>query len=254
MKKLITLFIIIMSSVMLSACSSDYIEISEAESDAIAQYCAHLLLKADKNKVANRKLLDIDEIEDYYEELHKNDPTPEVTPEADATPTTTEAPEETPTPTEAETTPTEAPIEEDRMAESLTELYLQDGFEVEFKSLYLTKTYSENDYSSISAKDGENICAVEFVIKNKSSETQKFVSAGSKVAYALYCKNGDIYAPSLSMLGNDLQFLNDKIEKDEQYTAVLLFIISDKDEPAKLRVESSENGKVFDIEGGSYGF
>ena len=66
MKKLGFLITTLIVSLMLSACSSDYIEISEDESNAIAQYCAHLLLKNDKNKVAERKLLDIDELEDYY--------------------------------------------------------------------------------------------------------------------------------------------------------------------------------------------
>lgn len=249
MKKLGFLITTLIVSMMLSACSSDYIEISEDESNAIAQYCAHLLLKNDKNKVAERKLLDIDELEDYYKELHKDDPTPTPTPvEEDVTPTPTDEPEETTTPTEPEEKPTEAPIEDIDRAESLTELYDMEDFTVEFKSLSLTKTYSENAYSTLSAKEGENICAVEFVIRNTGSETKTFVSAGSKVAYALYCTNGDIYAPSLSMLGNDIQFLNDKIEKDEQYTAVLLFIINEDDTPAKLRAEGSESGKVYDKE------
>ena len=235
MKKLGFLITTLIVSMMLSACSSDYIEISEDESNAIAQYCAHLLLKNDKNKVAERKLLDIDELED----------TPV---EEDVTPTPTDGPEETPTPTEPEEKPTEALIDDIDRAESLTELYDMEDFTVEFKSLSLTKTYSENAYSTLSAKEGENICAVEFVIRNIGSETKTFVSAGSKVAYALYCTNGDIYAPSLSMLGNDIQFLNDKIEKDEQYTAVLLFIINEDDTPAKLRAEGSESGKVYDKE------
>lgn len=254
MKKLITLLTVLCLCVLLSACSSDYIEISDAESDAIAQYCAHLLLKADKNKTADRKLLDIDELEDYYKELHKDDPTPTVTPvEEDVTPTPSAEPESTPQPT-GEVQPVVEPVPDEDMAETLDELYAVDEFTVDFKGLSLTKTYSENAYSAISAKDGENICVAEFTIKNKSKETQTFVSSGSKVAYALYCTDGDIYAPSLSMLSNDIQFLNDKIEKDEQYTAVLLFILDEKDVPAKLRVESSENGKVYTIEGGSYGF
>lgn len=248
MKKLGLLITAVILSMLLSACSSDHIEISEEESNAIAQYCAHLLLKNDKNKVAERKLLDIDELEDYYKELHKNDPTPTPTPTEDVTPVPTDEPEETPAPTEAEVTPTEAPAEEIDRAETLTELYGMEDFTVEFKSVSLTKTYSENAYSTLSAKEGENICAVEFAIRNIGSETLKFVSSGSKVAYALYCANGDIYAPSLSMLGNDIQFLNDKIEKDEQYTAVLLFIINEDDVPLRLRAEDSESGKVYDKE------
>ena len=109
MKKLGFLITTLIVSLMLSACSSDYIEISEDESNAIAQYCAHLLLKNDKNKVAERKLLDIDELEDYYMELHKDDPTPTPTPvEEDVTPTPTDEPEETPTPKEPEKKPTES--------------------------------------------------------------------------------------------------------------------------------------------------
>ena len=249
MKKIYPALAIIIASLMLTACSSNYIEITDKESDAIAQYCAHLLLKYDKNKVAQRKLLDVDELEDYYEELHKNDPTPTPTEMAEPTAEPTSEPEVTPTPEDITDVPTAVPTEPELpKAESLTELYAKEDFTVEYKTISVTQMYYENEYSSISAKDGESIAVIFFNIRNIGDADQKFVSSDSKVGYALYCVNGNIYTPTLSMLGNDIQFLNDLIEKDEEYEAVLLFFIDAMDLPVKLRAEDGESGKIFDID------
>ena len=248
MKKIITFLTLVLAALVLTACSSENnIPLTEKESDAIAQYCAHLLLKYDNNKVQKRKLMDLDELEDYYKELHKNDPTPTPVPTEEITPTPAEDITSTPVPDDGDLTPVPTEPEQDK-AESLTELYGLEDFIIEYKASSLSKVYSENEYSSINAKDGELILAVEFSIRNIGSSDKKFVSSGSKIAYALQCKNGDIYTPSLSMLGNDIQFLNDEIEKDEQYTAVLLFIIDEKVAPVSLRAEDGETGRIYDIE------
>ena len=246
MRKLFLVIVMLISMSLLSACSSNNINLTDEESDAIAQYCAHLLLKYDGNKVAQRKLLDIDELEDYYKELKKDEPEPVVTSEPE--PSATPIDDVTPTPTvEPEPTPTAQIEPEQEKAESITDLFGMEGFTVDYKSSSISKTYSEDENFTITAKEGESILAVEFAIRNIGKGKQTFVSSGSKVAYALHCTNGDIYAPQISMLGNDIQFLNDEIDQDEIYTAVLLFIIDEKDTPDKLRLEDGETGRIYDV-------
>ena len=261
MKKFLCFMMLLVFAGMLMACgSSDNIPLTDEESDAIAQYCAHLILKHDNNKTAVRKLLDIDEIEDIYKEAHKNDPTP--------TPKPTKAPGSassgksgnsgksgsTGSKSEAGSSPApdkstaEAYVDNSRpKAESLTKLYSAEGFTVEYKSGSSMKVYSENEYSTISAKDGEMIYAVEFTIKNIGDSKARFVSNNSNVSYMLYCENGDIYAPQISMLSNDILFLNDEIAAGKEYTAVLLFFVNEDRTPGLLRAENGETGKVFDI-------
>ena len=252
MKKLKFLLAVLICAGLLSACASNNIPLTDKESDAIAQYCAHLLLKYDKNKVDNRKLLDIDEIEDYYKELHKDDPIPTPTPKAkDNTPT--KAPEPTKK-AEDKATPTpvgsdSADLEEDtaEKEKSLTAIYGKKEFTIAYSDSKLSKSYNENEYSTITAKDGEMIFTVGLKIKNVSDAKAKFVSNDSKVGYALYCDNGEIYAPEISMLSNDIQFLSDDIGSGKEYDSILLFIINEKCTPVRLRAENGDTGKVFDI-------
>ncbi|MCR5204062.1 MAG: hypothetical protein K6E47_03335 [Lachnospiraceae bacterium] len=247
MRKLLLILIAVFTAGMLSACSSDYIELSEDDTNAIAQYCAHLLLKHDSKKVAERKLLDKDELEDYYKSLNPEEEDPTPTSELQPTPTpvnNTVTPEPTASP---EPTAEVTPEPDLNKAESLTELFGMEGFTIEYKSCSISKTYSEDENFTITAKEGESILAFEFAIRNVGDKAKNFVSSGSKVAYALYCTNGDIYAPQISMLGNDIQFLNDEIDSDEIYTAVLLFITDEKDKPEKLRLEDGETGAIYDI-------
>ena len=67
LKKVSFLFLLIFLSVILTACSNEYISITEDESNAIAQYCSYLLLKYDKNHRDEIRLLD--ENTDFVNEL-----------------------------------------------------------------------------------------------------------------------------------------------------------------------------------------
>ena len=248
MKKLYVFIMVFLLAGMLTGCASGNIPITEEESDAIAQYCAHLLLKYDNNKTDDRKLMDKDELKDHYKELEKANPTPTPTQAPTSTPEATKAPK--PSKAEDETndvTPTEAIPTADNKAESLTELYGLKGFDVKYSSGSLTKTYNENDYSTITARDGEMIFSASFKIKNNGKESQKFVSSDSSVSYILYCENGNSYTPQISMLSNDIQFLNDEIGVKKDFAAVLLFVVSETDVPATLRAEDGKTGKVYDI-------
>ena len=248
MKKLYGFIMVFLMVVMLAGCTSENIPITEEESDAIAQYCAHLLLKYDKNKVDDRKLMDKDELEDYYKELEKANPTP--VPSEKPTPTPEITKEAKPTSTDdtgKDKKPSPTPDDTANRSESLTELYGMKGFEVKYKSGSLAKTYNENDYSTITARDGEMIFSALFEIKNTEKDSKKFVSSDSNVKYVLYCENGNIYSPQISMLSNDIQFLSDEIGAKKDFAAVLLFMVSENDKPVTLRAEDGETGKVYDV-------
>ena len=248
MKKLYGFIMVFLMVVMLVGCTSENIPITEEESDAIAQYCAHLLLKYDKNKVDDRKLMDKDELEDYYKELEKANPTPVPSGDPTPTPKPTKAPKPTSSDkTEKDNKPSATPEDTSDKAGSLTELYGIKGFEVKYKSGKLTKTYNENDYSTITARDGEMIFSASFEIENTGKESKKFVSSDSNVKYVLYCENGNMYSPQISMLSNDIQFLNDEVGAKKDFTAVLLFVVSENDNPVTLRAEDGETGKVYDV-------
>ena len=228
--------IVLAFAMLLCGCASEpQYNLTDAESDAIAQYSAYLLLKYDKNKRAERKLLDKKELEKIYEA--ENEITEAVTP----TPPTTEPDTPTATPTEApEVTDTPAPTPEitpepKNLAESLTKLYGKDDFTVEYGYYKLSSQYVENEYSVITPKqEGEQVLALYFLIKNTSKETKKFVSKDSKVSYFLHCDNGDVLGPQICALPNDIQFLNDDIAAGGSYDAVLLFFVNEEEKTYTL--------------------
>lgn len=246
-KKSIIAVVLLMTMLLCGCASEPQYNLTEAESDAIAQYSAYLLLKYDKNKRAERKLLDKKELEDIYNAA--SDITETVTPEPSkepdiVTPTPTEAPDitDTPAPTQ-EITP-----EPRNLAESLTELYGKDDFTVEYGYYKLTDKYVENEYSVITPKqEGEKVLALYFLIKNVSKEKKKFVSKDSNVSCYLHCDNGDVLGPQICALPNDIQFLNDEIAAGGTYDAVLLFFVNDEEKTYTLRAKDNNTGYEYDI-------
>ncbi|MCR4624585.1 MAG: hypothetical protein K5795_01285 [Lachnospiraceae bacterium] len=249
MKMLVALFIIM--GCMITGCSSGpHIELTEEESDAIAQYSAYLLLKYDKNKTAERKLLDIKELEDIYNEENGKQDAETATPTPDI-PTPTQIqddPEPSATPTEAPTAEPSVTSTPENKADSLTELYAKDGFTVEYGYYKLEEQYVENEFSVITPKqEGDKVLSLNFLIKNTGKNNAKFVSKDSAVKYLLYCDNGDILGPQICALPNDIQFLNDDIKAGGSYDAVLLFFVNDNEKAYSLKAVDENTGLEYDI-------
>lgn len=267
MKKAALLFCLIILVLSLTACSSgENIKLTDEESDAIAQYCAYLLLKYDKNKTDDRKLLDVKELQDIYKERNgveddtgDKDPTP--TPSAvptgaeKATPTPTQKPDkEKPTevPTEA---PTAAPtaVPDKNLVKSLTKLYSVDDFKVEYKSYETTKIYEHSGGLFRSKDDNTDLLVVNFEITNTGSSAKKFDSENYPIDYELSLSDGQVlkpHAPATILILNYLIWYSelDKIPAGKTVKAVLVFDIAKKDENLgfTLRATNSSNGKVYE--------
>ncbi|MBR4344815.1 MAG: DUF4352 domain-containing protein [Lachnospiraceae bacterium] len=256
MKRFKLIICVFMVISMLTACSSNNIPLTDKESDAIAQYCAHLILKYDKNKTQNRKLLDVKELQDIYKEKKAEEEKSQEVGTATVIPTKPAdeggvSPTPTPKDDKAETTKAPAPTEQEQKdtVKSLTKLYSLSHFTIDYISYGLSDVYSENEYSSFSAKEGEKILAVELKITNNSSEKKKFISSEYPINYTLYCDNGDIIVPSVSMLSNDIQFLDDSIDPGKSFNAVVLFIIYENrnEKGFVLRGTNSATEKICEI-------
>ena len=255
MKKFLALTMIAILSVLLAGCYQiEYPDLSEENSNAIAQYSAYLLLKYDKNQLAERKLLDKKELEDIYKERDAEAtkvPTPSTaepdTVTGEPTPVPTDDPVATPSASPT-AEPTQGPAKDDeKKAESLNALYGEDSFEITYSKHNLTNVYSETDASAFYAKDGEKILVVEFNIKNTSRSKKRIYLLESNVDYYIHCKNGDIYSPAMSFLPNDIITLDTEIDSFGNYTAVLICFIKDTDTPEKLHVQNEKTGYSFDI-------
>jgi len=265
MSKKILSLVLILIMIMTSGCSAgENIDLTEEQSNAIAQYSAYLIMKYDKNKLVNEKLLDMDDLQDIKEEEEL----------ANATPTPTEAPTPTPEPTkkpekpskgdkdktETETLePTKAADDSSegnssdapsapsttKYAKSLGEFF--DGsFDIEYKSYSLNDSYTEGDYLTLQAPKNKKILILNFDIVNKSKKDQTILYNNNLVYSVLY-KNGGYEGSEMTLLENGLLYINEKIKAGQSYRAVLMFYVSDTQKEYTFRATDGVSGKVYDI-------
>lgn len=265
MKKAALLFCLTILVLSLTACSSEgNVKLTDEESDAIAQYCAYLLLKYDNNKNDDRKLLDVKELQDIYKERKGEDD--ENTEDKDLTPTPTSKPPKddekaTPTPTQKpdQDKPTDAPtaaptaVPDKDLVKSLTKLYSADDFKVEYKSYETTNIYEHSGGIFRSKDDNTDLMVVNFEITNTGSSAKKFDYENYPIDFELLLSDGQIlkpHAPATILILNYLIWYSelDKIPAGKTVKAVLVFDIAKQDESLgfTLRATNSSTGKIYE--------
>lgn len=274
MTKIKYLVIMIATVLLVTGCSSSSISLTEDEINAIAQYSAYLILKHEDNHIVKEKLLDKRDLEEAREaaetEQEKEEdsvletvedivPTP--TPTTTPTPVPTEAPVETtedPTDTAKATTPVNEIVEASekatkQIAKAISECYNEDSFEITYRNYEVCDTYkSVYEYFSVTAPTGVKLLILNFDIKNVSNSEKQFDFFDHQVDFSLAADTTTIIEPRISLLANDLQFLNRKISAGETADAVLLFYIDRIYESIELQVTSTDvsdgnNEKIYKI-------
>ena len=245
MKKVSILCLMIFLTVFLTACSgNDNISITEEESDAIAQYCAHLIIKYDKNHRDSIRLLDLKDLEKEIKECEKEEAKNNPTPTPTAAPTPTPNPDEpaegdiTPTPEAGEPVVTEAPEPE---CASIAEAGGIEGFAVDYVKYGLADSYTNaGEFYSFSAPAGKKLCVVEFSITNNTGADAKFDAVSYGLSYRLASEGGKMHGPELSLFADDIQFYNSSIKKGESAHATLIFYVSPDEAPQYLEVQGEK--------------
>ena len=248
LKKVSFFLLMIFLTVFLTACSgNDYISITEEESDAIAQYCSHLLIKYDKNHRDGIRLLDLKDLEKEIKEREKeaaaNNPSP--TPVPTEAPTPTEGPdappedgEATPTLDTGEPVPTEVPEPE---CASIAEAGGIEGFTVDYVKHGLADSYTNaGEFYSFSAPKDKKLCVVEFSITNTSGVDAKFDAAPYKLAYKLVCEGGKSHGSEISLFADDIQFYNSTVKAGESAHATLIFYVAPDEVHQYLEVQGAK--------------
>ena len=244
-----------MMVLLLTGCSNDYIKINESETEAIAQYCAHLLLKYDGNKLDDNRLMDYD---DLLKELDARKPEEPVTP-IEEEPLVTEEPQLTEEPSEVPDDgtesdgdnnvpedyvfPTEAPTPTPVPIYTLAEVIgCNKYFNLEYDTTVFTEEYqSDSEYFSLKAPEGKKIAAVTFKLTNTSKKEKTYEAANYSVKYKLTCDNDSNYDPALSLLAEDLQFYNESIGSGETKETVVIFFVPADVMPRTLKVTGTDS-------------
>lgn len=230
--RLVILLILILS---LTGCIKEY-NYTEEQTDIFAEYIAGALLVSDDSYEPN--LIPYYEIQEYEEE------------EA--------APTEAPTPTPDTADPTSTPTgdtDSDEMVQAdnhtINDVIAGEDFELQYTGYKLQGTYPEDfmdAYFSITPSEGNQLLVMSFEVKNSSNKENHINLAETRVNYQLYLSDTRIQKPMLTLLENDLQYINLDIDVGEKAVALLIFEVSndiDMDKGAiNLRVSKDDKTAI----------
>lgn len=229
MKKTIFFLGVLALAVSSCGCSSGT-DLSEKENDSLAEYMAGTLLKHDKN---------YDQALTYEEQ---EEPAGETQPPE--TPQTSES--TTPAPAPDSDSPEESSLEaelaEDTKKETsckLWELYDVDGINISYESVSTGDSYPTGDsssYYSVEAKKKHKLVVLNFNVTNSKNKKVMLNLLESGVSYQLKTSDGGVYQPLITLVVEDLQYLDYYVAKKGKDKAVLIFEV-----PEDVKV----NGAVF---------
>lgn len=233
----------------LTGCNSYEIELTDQESDEIAEYMSYLFLKYDKN---------------YHDDLVTPTPTP--TPRPTKIPTITPTPEpEADNPKNASGTaiaasPTPTPIDPNIQSnEDFAGIIGLKDLSVKYIGYELRDQYYGNHYIkdsdnnkqsevlsfSIEAADKKNqLLFVSFELENLKSKSRTLDLRKSEILYQIDINTGLINKPLLTLFDNDLQYINISMDANQKETGVVVFEIPKDINLEKVYIMISKGSKT----------
>lgn len=222
--------------------------LTDAEMDAVAEYAASRLLKYDEKYSTPL----------FYEEERAvrltPTPTPVPTPAyATATPVPTKKPDSSSGNNSAQEvqatatpTPTPAMYNEAETSRQLTEIISVDDITVSCEGYELKKSVQSTEYFSLVAKEGRQYVVVSFLLHNTSDKDVVFDASENGLEYSIDINTGKVSRVSLSMLENDLQYMEIPVPANGTAEAVLVFEIAETEiNTIHLIVENEKDDTVF---------
>lgn len=191
--------------------------LTDKETKMIAQYVSDVVLKRDRNY--DQALLDYSYYEKaMVEEENSEDITqPKVQQVVDKKPVA--AKEKT------VTDDTKTPKKKEANAK-INEIIPIAPLDIEYASYKMYQTYPDKktqDYFTMNAREGYQLMVVNFRIKNSTQNAHKVNLLKDEIQYQLDINTGTVYKPLMTLLVDDLQFMNTKIGAKQTENAHLVF-------------------------------
>ena len=229
-------FVLVISMLSLTGCM-DMKDMSEEQTDLIAEYSAGVLLR----------------YSDKYERrlITKEQTAKQVSPQPTATAMATATASMSTTASATANTVTDAsPQPTEPTSVDLNALFALDGVSITYDSYQFTNHYGT---SQIRAEDGESLLVVTFIVKNTTNKKKKIDlskrnSGSDGIQYQLDV-DGSQYEPGLSILENGgLNFLSTTLAAGKQEEAVLIYRMSeDKKKASSIHLTIKEGDKQSNI-------
>ncbi len=220
--------------VMLSFCifgltgCTKVIDLTDEETQLIAEYAAELLLKYDINYVDRIDEGEKKEKELLSEEMQTTQETTQMPPEQ--VQESTEVLEQ-----KEEHESTESDAEEEKpVAQIETDVAKILGFEdvtITFRDYVVVDKYPATDeqgeFIYLEASQGYQLLVLQFDVKNTTSDIVNLSLIDEEVDYKIVCNETKAAKPMLTILMNDLGTYEANVQPDTQEEAVLIFQVSD---------------------------
>lgn len=225
MRKL-SLVLTICCALTLTGCATGY-NLSEKETGVVAESMAGFILKYDSNY---RKQSLLVPVEDLEEETIPEDKEPKNNNHST---------------TQKDTHETLNKNIEERSEEkvhkyTLSDVIGHDDFEIVYEGYKLHNNYPDDTsstYFSLTPREGNQLLVISFKANNLTKDKKNLNLIKSGVKFKLFLNENTKYVPLLTLLENDLQYINIPIEGNAAEEVILVFEISKEDiTNAKLNV------------------
>jgi hypothetical protein len=212
-------------SVMVTGCTS-VPDLDDVHRDMEAEYMAGVLLKYDRNS---------EDVLDYDRSVLNPTPAPAATKK----PTASKTPD-----TDDSTTGGTSATGEENVVNTVDadEIMSKSGITVRQQHYEVKKSY-DSSYTTINARDGKTLVIIKFRVKNSSGSTKKVNMMNRQLQYSLEIDGTSMGSPLMTILDNDLQYMNTKLEGGKSKEALLIFEVdsSQKIKKAKLNITEGSN-------------
>lgn len=209
----------------LTACTSTY-NLAEQEVDIVAETMAGILLKQDSNYV--NQLLLLSDIELDKEMVETPTEEDEVISE-DMAKKTNDTVDIKKTNDTADIK--KAPVITDKEEHTISEVIGAEDFSIHYKGYELYNNYPNDTYStyfSLTPREGNQLLVVSFTATNITNNTKNLNLIKSGIKYQLNLNETKKHVPLLTLLENDLQYINIPIGGDQTEEVILVFEIADE--------------------------
>jgi hypothetical protein len=210
--------------------------IPEEKADSIAEYMAALILKYDDNYTQD---LIPQEVNDHLDELEEGNSSDKDFPIATITPSQSNQ---------------QSNNEEINNQEeyTLSEVFGNKNFEIQYLNYKVAETYpddTENAYFYVEPRnENYHLIVASFQVKNISKKEKSLNLSKEKIQYKLDVNVGTIYKPLLTLLENDLQYLDITLAAGKTSKVLLIYEVSKETDMSDINLIISNNNKTEIIE------
>lgn len=233
--------------IMLTGCAQ-LVELTEEESDILSVYMAETVLKHDKNyKEAliypEDTTVDIDD--SVTKEVNESEVDTDTVENMELVSENTNSEDSLTTLENNKSDQTDYMVSDMNLSDELG----KGKLEISYSNYKLYDSYPDNNYFSLEALEGKKLLVVSFNIKNLSKKTQKLNLIHSGFEYTLNNGSNVTYKPKLTLLLNDIQYLDIEVPEGKTKEAVLVFdVLQDMDlSKCNLLVSNKEKNAVIKL-------